>query len=762
MKAYLENIDIFSYRINLNYKKKDVYHSFFGIWLSFILYLLMIFFCYFFSYDFFSGTSPKVIYQETEFAENISFPLNSFISNLEYYYSFSAYKPLYEFSLNNTQASEIDRQSQYQYYNNSNKTFNLVVNSTYNFFTPVLVFYPTKQDDKTFEIYTFIDSFRIESYETAFNQYNAEFFKSFGGLNATKCYFYYFRNLKKDKILVNKTSVRMSDSQNYYEKFESFVDINSIKLNITADSLITLGFDISRLFYHENNKINKIHLSLFSFEYSYLDYIINVNKQKYEMFRNFSNVFSNNFILETGDLKNTKIHNKMLRMDFGFIKSIEDSGIFFYEPKIDFSVKKNYDSLISFDEGIDNGLISVSEISFNKIMKQYHRTYKKLQNVFADLGGIFSSLVLIGNILISQLNKKKFDYDLINNLFRIENTHSDHKNNTYIMKVNSETSKLSIDKNYTINFGYNNKNFNSESCSSRNLIYNKNIIEDFYNNNDNISIGMNNKRNNNYIKKVANTDSISSRMIDSNLLLKSVIDNLGKNRYNDCKENNIGKIASVELKDFSMLRKQPCSNLYSNIIKQKLKRKSQKNNPIPNQIKKAPDKEKNVKRTLKNNFEEYFHTTNNSSKLKQKVFSFLKDHYEPNKKVNNLIKFSKSEFIKTYLCCNKLKSKSLIDREILFEKATNIIHGYLDVSNFASLYEDFEKLKKIIFNEYQIVCFDFLLGRDITEIFKESYESKVYATVKYFKNKIKQRKVNLYDKKLNNLMYEKFKDLLIN
>jgi len=53
-------------------------------------------------------------------------------------------------------------------------------------------------------------------------------------------------------------------------------------------------------------------------------------------------------------------------------------------------------------------------------MKKYERIYKKLQNVFADLGGLFNTLIIIGNILVAQLNKKKFYYDLINKTFYID------------------------------------------------------------------------------------------------------------------------------------------------------------------------------------------------------------------------------------------------------------------------------------------------------------------------------------------------------
>ena len=52
-----------------------------------------------------------------------------------------------------------------------------------------------------------------------------------------------------------------------------------------------------------------------------------------------------------------------------------------------------------------------------------------------------SSLILMGNIIIVQFNKKKFDYDLINKVFKIENDENEpemnlkSKNTATILKL---------------------------------------------------------------------------------------------------------------------------------------------------------------------------------------------------------------------------------------------------------------------------------------------------------------------------------------
>jgi len=80
------------------------------------------------------------------------------------------------------------------------------------------------------------------------------------------------------------------------------------------------------------------------------------------------------------------------------------------------------------------------KIEIDPVMKKYDRIYKKLQNVLADLGGLFNTLTLIGNILVIQLNKKKFDYDLINKTFYQENQDSEkiHIHNKNIILSNNK------------------------------------------------------------------------------------------------------------------------------------------------------------------------------------------------------------------------------------------------------------------------------------------------------------------------------------
>jgi len=88
MKSLLENLDSMTYNINFNYDKKAVYHSFFGIFISMCIYSFLIVLILYFSKDFLNKTNPTVIYQETEFAESFTIPLNFIINEYSYQFEF--------------------------------------------------------------------------------------------------------------------------------------------------------------------------------------------------------------------------------------------------------------------------------------------------------------------------------------------------------------------------------------------------------------------------------------------------------------------------------------------------------------------------------------------------------------------------------------------------------------------------------------------------------------------------------------------------
>lgn len=122
--------------------------------------------------------------------------------------------------------------------------------------------------------------------------------------------------------------------------------------------------------------------------------------------------------------------------------------------------------------------------------------------------------------------------------------------------------------------------------------------------------------------------------------------------------------------------------------------------------------------------------------------------------------FSKYEFFLRFIPCKKIKSISLIEREKIITKAEKKVADYLDVFNYTKLFENFEKLKYILLNNNQVLCFDYIKNRKPSDIFKENYNEKIFETIQYFKDKFKEHNFDIYDIKLLENCNNEFKELL--
>jgi len=150
----------------------------------------------------------------------------------------------------------------------------------------------------------------------------------------------------------------------------------------------------------------------------------------------------------------------------------------------------------------------------------------------------------------------------------------------------------------------------------------------------------------------------------------------------------------------------------------------------------------------------------NNRILKEKIITFLKNE----KKKTNLKKFvklSKSEFCLKLIPCKRIKSTSLIQRENLIENAEDKISEFLYVCNYTRLFENFENIKSILLNPCQILSFDYLNNRNHDELFKENYENRLYESIIYFKQKIKNLNLRENDLFLLDNFKQEFKELIL-
>ena len=85
-RLFFELINIFSYKIGFNYKRKKSYHSFFGFLLSWIIIIASGFLVFLFSDDMIYKKNPNVIYSESIQNSSEIFKLKDLIKKVEFDY----------------------------------------------------------------------------------------------------------------------------------------------------------------------------------------------------------------------------------------------------------------------------------------------------------------------------------------------------------------------------------------------------------------------------------------------------------------------------------------------------------------------------------------------------------------------------------------------------------------------------------------------------------------------------------------------------
>lgn len=270
------------------------------------------------------------------------------------------------------------------------------------------------------------------------------------------------------------------------------------------------------------------------------DNIININNP---------NFFKKITFVESFDWDKDYLILSSLYLNYGVIKLIDDSGIIFSDESHFFNFKRESRSYIN---NYNPDKLNIFLIDFNTVMKQYERNYKKLQNVFADLGGLFNSFILIGKIIVAQINKKKFDYDLINKIFFLEkeNIKLNENLNKFINgiinknnneKLNSERMNFNIEEN-SININLEEK---VKSIVSRKK---SEIKENTINNQASLILtnSNNNNHNPNFDKKIYNIPDNNPTYIQDNSI--KFVKN-STNELKDCLSNQKIKLEDLNLKE---------------------------------------------------------------------------------------------------------------------------------------------------------------------------------------------------------------------
>jgi len=334
--------------------------------------------------------------------------------------------------------------------------------------------------------------------------------------------------------------------------------------------------------------------------------------------------------------------------------------------------------------------------------------------VFSDLGGLFNALTIIGNILVVHFNKKRFDYELINKTFYLENQF--------------------LNSNIILNNKFN------KGKSEGIILENKAIkIETFKNNKESIpKLELEVLENNSVNKSNCKLNKPSFKITENNPMIN--YEKIDKSLSNIINENE-------KLKDERIINTKTFNNttFRLNVELGEWKIKDKK---IP--------KEENKDNKISNEGE----ITKNDNNLIKNIEIFL-ENKKTRKNRKKFVKFSKFEFFLRFFPCKSFKNKSLIEREILISRAEDKINEYLDVCSYTSLIENVHKLKLIILNNYQKLLFEHQKNRNPTELFYENYNNRILETILFYKQKIKDSDLNQYDEKLLENLSKEFVDLIL-
>lgn len=481
-------------------------------------------------------------------------------------------------------------------------------------------------------------------------------------------------------------------------------------------------------------------------------------------------------------------HYTKIILYFSLYEVIDDQGLIFSSIKNMSNFHKKSHSRLAKKYIREEGIVYL-DLNFNIIKVQYNRVYKKLQNVFADIGGIFSSILLIGKMLVYFFNTKFFYLQSINFLFmatendvltlhlqekckkefyealksnstkndsiKCNNTKNNFNNKfskNYIRDYKQKAFKSYLDA--TLNFAEENKiaaNLNNENLAQDSTLPGiqsvncKDLENKFIMEMDNFELSQTNLNIKNkpvYENDVINVNlnkykqqDVAANSIRNFSQLKNrndqKCDSLNKKYLNEINihTNNLSSNRHLTNNNHSVINNY--SLTYNSSILNECRIPEGKLNkisycPQKNLITEFKEKENILNKKIKDLM--LFHQKGDNNTL-----NYLKRNENTQKKLINLSNF---ELILSLICCTKIKKSALINKEVIFAKAEKRIIEYLNVLNYFDLFEDFEKLKFILLNENQNFSFYFLRKRSLDEISHIGLDEKISKAINYYKAKI--------------------------
>jgi len=704
MEQILHPFNLFSYKLNFTYKRNRAFDSLPGLLLSFIVYCLIGFLFYYFSKDFFFQTNPKLNYKEKMLSDDYEISLGDLLSSIELELSIE---------FNQTYSTDVS----------VSEGKNLINTNS------VLAFDTKKFFNKNnYTIANFISTeihIKEDIEKAKEGNYTAK---------STNLKFLNFevKNFEKNILTVFQKVDNKSKCESWIEKNEDAVKQNDSLLN----SFEALLFDLAKLYKIQlsliinEDLLKKENLSLkintFNKKTTLRDYLIEVDWLRFGTEYNLIQKSEKYFDI-----------NSYTCYDFFFTvyEVIDNLGIIFSEPQASSFLKKTArdSKKYTYDASIGINFIN---LRINNVIVRYDRIYKKLQNVFADLGGIFSGILMIGNLLINSYDKKYFSYKAINFLYE---------------KDNGKIKSIDISKSNFFEFESKQRASKGQDNNNVKIDNEQKLQNDFLSMNSNSNVNKIDEQINSQNAQKAVKKPCEAFFDSKRAFFSEDLDQVNK----DLTLSFMKRTINQQSNDNSIA-------MYQKVI----------SNPITNTI--NDDKgglmdDKNIPLSIINNS---VLSSIKKEKLKEKIDLLLKVNklYKYKFNANNFFKESKNkekEYIKltkldliisSLICCDKGKKKNLLEKEQIFHIAEKKIDSYLNVLNYFDFFEDFEKLKNVILNDAQNLAFNFIRKRSQFDLSEPNYSEKIIKSLENFK--ANNNNLSRIDKSLLEKLSDEFIELM--
>jgi len=406
MKTFLKSVNLFTQTVSFNFYKNKEYHSFFGLILSVFMYLLMIYFAIYFSDDFINKKHTRLLFKEKEFQGNINTYLQSFFEEISINLQILTNQDDIGNYFRSKNASVSDfiqlqiyfEDQQLELINNNGTDFIVQKNFKMNL--------TLKEDARN-------STFKLNNKKITYKRkidLNSKFFLrsvlETAFQNGTV--FYSEMNIINDQILKD---LNFSITKNTKIDFRILIN-DKYNLN-TTETTLKIDEDLSEIF-------DDIEYSIpyFTRKFKSIDNILDFDLESF--FKNLTNEY--NHVSRSIKIGNVMLSRTVL---YELIQKFDDKDPIFLNRIADWRFHRKESSTSNKYVEYNKPIIFIS-VRFDNVMKIYERNYKKLQNVLADLGGVFSTFIFLGNMLVQNFNMVKFNYDAINHIF---NKDEDIKNN---------------------------------------------------------------------------------------------------------------------------------------------------------------------------------------------------------------------------------------------------------------------------------------------------------------------------------------------